>query len=313
LQVRSGAAHWLLSLTMRASCARVNRLRRSEHCWITSPRGRLPRASFEKTSPSSAAARRALFSSSVTPGGGGGGGVSKRDFAQLEDALHRAAGSVVDPVVGRSLSSLQWLDKRLALSEDGRALRMLLRMPSLLHPRLAELKDRVREAAEAAMRASPIPVGAESATVEAIAGRPVPFAARLLHAQDEEDGGRDEVLAGLGPGLAGVAHVVAVYSCKVRVSRCSHDRERSSRKLLDPRVPLIFQRVCSQLFDSKMKSRAGWESRRWRSTWRTSSRGWAGGWGCSTWTCTARPYPCWSGRATRPSGGRRWGRGWSSR
>jgi hypothetical protein len=155
-----------------------------------------------------------LFSSSVAPGGGGG--VSKRDFAQLEDALHRAAGSVVDPVVGRSLSSLQWLDKRLALSEDGRALRMLLRMPSLLHPRLAELKERVREAAEAAMRASPISTGAESATVEAIAGRPVPFAARLLHGQDEEGGGRDEVLAGLGPGLAGVAHVVAVYSCKVR-------------------------------------------------------------------------------------------------
>lgn len=157
----------------------------------------------------------------------------------MEDLLYRAAGSVVDPVLGQSVSSLQWLHRRLAVSEDGRALRILLRMPSLLHPRLTELKVRVREVAESALRSSQTQIIAESATVEAIANRPVPYAARLLL----DDEARDELLSSLGPGLASVSHVVAVYSCKVRYAP-----RREESRIACNNLPDLLSAHCAHRF-----------------------------------------------------------------
>lgn len=152
--------------------------------------------------------------------------LTKREFAQLEERIYKAAGSVVDPILGRSLDSLQWLHRRLAVSsspvETGRGdaapgLRMLLKVPTLLHPGLSDLKRRVRDAADRELQNSSNEIGQMlSVDVEAIATRPVPYAARWMGGNEEQE----VFLRDLGPGLANVSHIVAVYSCKVRSAPC---------------------------------------------------------------------------------------------
>lgn len=140
--------------------------------------------------------------------------LSKREMADLEDRVLKAAGSVVDPLLGQDLNTLQWLHRRVAISDDGKSLHMLLKVPSLLHPILSDLKQSVTEAAERELHQSTLPRSSNAplkeftVNVEALASTPVPFMARLTN--DPED-----LLENLGPGLARVAHIVAVYSCKV--------------------------------------------------------------------------------------------------
>ena len=115
------------------------------------------------------------------------------------------------------LSQLKWLHRKIAVSNGDKAtittLQLLLRLPSLLHPSLEELKSRIRNAAESTvqewLRGKPLLTGLNvCVNVEAIATTPVPMMARLV--EDHED-----IVKGLGPGLKSVAHFVAVYSCKV--------------------------------------------------------------------------------------------------
>jgi hypothetical protein len=147
--------------------------------------------------------------------------LTKRELADLEERICRAAGSVVDPILGQSLDSLQWLHRRLAVSsrETGGGndkptiLRMLLKVPTLLHPGLPDLKRRIQESAESELKSSSSVIGQTLIVdVVAIATRPVPYIARWMGDHEEQD----EFLRELGPGLANVAHIVAVYSCKVR-------------------------------------------------------------------------------------------------
>jgi hypothetical protein len=95
------------------------------------------------------------------------------------------------------------------------AIDVLLKLPSLLHPSLPELKEKLGRAVYGRAKDwFDKNVETESTrniivNVEAIAEKPVSVMAKLL--DNPED-----LLKELGPGLANVSHVVAVYSCKVR-------------------------------------------------------------------------------------------------
>ena len=100
-------------------------------------------------------------------------------------------------------------------ADDSIAIDVLLKLPSLLHPALPELKEKVGKAVYGhAKDWFDKNIKTESTSnlivnVEAIAEKPVSVMAKLLD-------NPDDLLKELGPGLANVSHVVAVYSCKVR-------------------------------------------------------------------------------------------------
>lgn len=144
-------------------------------------------------------------------------------MADLEDRLFKVGERVLDPILERNLASLQWMHRRVAISDDG-TLQILLKVPTLLHPCLSELKESVRREAERQVEQwlseqqqqddnsdSNNANLVARVNVEAIATKPIPMMAQL--ADNHED-----LLESLGPGLANVTHFLAVYSCKVRRS-----------------------------------------------------------------------------------------------
>ena len=175
---------------------------------------------------------------------------SKREIADLEDRLWTTVGKqVYDPILtNQSLAQLQWMHRRFAISsssledesKDNGSIRiqLLLKLPSLLHPALDQLKQSVQQAAQRevqnwlAERHKQQPDDGKNknlpitVNVEAMATPPVPFMARLVLEQQQQEAEsnssdnmtsvQEELLKSLGPGLASVSHFVAVYSCKVR-------------------------------------------------------------------------------------------------
>jgi metal-sulfur cluster biosynthetic enzyme len=138
-------------------------------------------------------------------------GLSARDMAEIEDRVSSAVGSnVSDPEIGVLLKDLGWIERRLVVSSDG-TVKFILRVPTLLHPSLEELKDRVARTAEGVIcdwrLEKAMPEINVKVKVEAIAAKPVPAVAP------------EEVATRLGPGLANVANYVAVYSCKGGVGK----------------------------------------------------------------------------------------------
>jgi hypothetical protein len=145
--------------------------------------------------------------------------LSKREMASLEDWLSRHVGTKLrDPVLDdQDLAALQWIHPRLAVSADDGTFQVLLKLPTLLHPKLDELKARVRRACEQEIQAwrmaqQPTTAASVNVRVEAMATKPIPIMARLV----ENHG---ELLESLGPGLCNVSHFVAVYSCKGGVGK----------------------------------------------------------------------------------------------
>ena len=138
--------------------------------------------------------------------------LSRRDIASLEDCLSRnVASQVRDPILDQNLATLQWLHPRVAISDDG-TIQVLLKLPSLLHPKLDELKQQVQKTAEREIQKWKSSAPPPRINVEAMPLSPVPMMARLVEDQEE-------LLKNLGPGLASVAHAVAVYSCKGGVGK----------------------------------------------------------------------------------------------
>eukprot|EP00429_Kryptoperidinium_foliaceum_P011961 CAMPEP_0176028522 /NCGR_PEP_ID=MMETSP0120_2-20121206/14001_1 /TAXON_ID=160619 /ORGANISM="Kryptoperidinium foliaceum, Strain CCMP 1326" /LENGTH=284 /DNA_ID=CAMNT_0017361735 /DNA_START=93 /DNA_END=943 /DNA_ORIENTATION=- len=136
-------------------------------------------------------------------------GTSPRDQAEIEERVWSTVGSKVkDPEIGKSLKDLGWMQRRLAVSKDN-TIQLLLKLPTLLHPSLDELKAVVKDSAESEIRVWMSEKSLENQhvrlNVEAIATRPMP---------SEED-----AESNLGPGLANVSNFVAVYSCKGGVGK----------------------------------------------------------------------------------------------
>lgn len=145
--------------------------------------------------------------------------LTRRQHADLEDQLVAKIGKqTIDPVLGKELSRLGWVHRRMAISDDG-TLQVLLRLPTLLHPKLEELKATVQTNAEACLRewasqqaSSNVANPPSSVNVEAMASTPVSMTARLLE-------NPEEFLQSQGPGLAEISHFLAVYSCKGGVGK----------------------------------------------------------------------------------------------
>lgn len=135
-------------------------------------------------------------------------------MADLEDRIYKVVGSSVeDPEAKLSLKSLGWINRRIAVSKDN-TIQLLLRLPTLLHPSLDQLKERIKESAENEVQAWAKDIGIETkvgVNVEAVGAKPMSWLVK-----DEED--QKELEARLGPGLANVSHIIGVYSCKVSVS-----------------------------------------------------------------------------------------------
>jgi Mrp family chromosome partitioning ATPase len=138
-------------------------------------------------------------------------------MADLEDRVcGRVAQKVRDPVLGQTLQDLQWLHKKVSVSSTDGSLQILLRPPSLLHPLLDDLKEKIRSEAEQELRTWLNDRGKSSVSarvsVQVLPAAPVSMMARLM---DDPD----ELVKSLGPGLANVTHFLAVYSCKGGVGK----------------------------------------------------------------------------------------------
>lgn len=145
--------------------------------------------------------------------------LSNRKMAVLEERLYqKVALSVMDPVTKYSLDKLGWLNRSLAISDDG-TFQVLLKLPSMLHPHIDALKYKVRLefeneisawlANEASIDLSTIK---PCVNVEVIATKPT---SAMLHLTE----GKEELLDMLGPGLQSVAHFLTVFSCKGGVGK----------------------------------------------------------------------------------------------
>jgi hypothetical protein len=172
--------------------------------------------------------------------------LSKYEEVELEEYIYQTVTNVIgDPVLGLTLSSLQWLQKRMhitytypdkvatqsdlhntaAVHQNDTpiiSIQMELRLPSLLYPKVEELQLLLQEKVEEQTRkwliekqkitldTSIHPLIRTVLQVVPLT-KPIPVMAHFV-----EDS--DDLLRNLGPGLTSVAHFVAVYSCKVRFS-----------------------------------------------------------------------------------------------
>ena len=190
-------------------------------------------------------------------------GASTRQMADLEDRIYKYVGSSVeDPEAKLSLKTLGWMNRRIAVSKDN-TIQLLLRLPTLLHPSLDQLKDRIKESAEKEVQAWAKDIGITdnlSVNVEAVASKPISWLVK-----DEED--QKELESRLGPGLANVAHIIGVYSCKVCLSHM----------IL---IAVLHPSVDPNSMHRNFQNRVEWENQPSPSTLPTNWRKWVDESGC---------------------------------
>ena len=151
--------------------------------------------------------------------------LSIRDLATLEEYfLENLGPNIQDPVLNSDLRSLDWIQRRIQQTECG-DLVVTLSLPSLLHPNIEELKEKIIKSATALVtqlykqqgwdnnnnhdnQNTSIP----SVRVHIIPSKPFPSMARRV--QDYEN-----YIQTLGPGLAHISHFIVVYSCKGGVGK----------------------------------------------------------------------------------------------
>lgn len=168
--------------------------------------------------------------------------LSPRQEVKLEEdilaAISHEENGVIDPILKNNIRSLGWIQsiefqKNTGIGigigvgtadERGPGVNINLRLPTLMHPNMQEMKEKIQSIVAAQIRSAikqknmAIP-GKDTALANAdslihviiAASKPAPFVRNI----DEQNA----LIQKLGPGLANVRHFLAVYSCKGGVGK----------------------------------------------------------------------------------------------
>lgn len=143
--------------------------------------------------------------------------MSSRAQVQLEEKI-MGSSNVLDPFLQKPIRTLGWLKKvTFASMQEQPTITIHLRIPSMLHPELHELKTRIISAVRMALIQMKVveDVNLTSIKVDISVEPAKPL---QVHQQGQEQLQLHQ-LESLGPGLASVTHSVAVYSCKGGVGK----------------------------------------------------------------------------------------------
>jgi len=129
--------------------------------------------------------------------------LSPRQAAALEESiLKELQQSLQDTILKTDIRTLGWLKN---VTINNKVVKVVLRLPTLLHPHLKELESDIQR-----IVSQKVPPGF-TVQVDTSATQPIPFVRNIQE--------HTELISNLGPGLSNVSHFLAVYSCKGGVGK----------------------------------------------------------------------------------------------